>query len=228
MSLIVQEFQRLEELKENKLNNVIISYLEKTYKEIQFRGICNPRGPFKKSLIHFAAMGDCTELLQHLLDFDAPVDDRDQNKRTPLSWAAEYGSFDATKILLKNGAKVNSLDDMYTSPSLVESHLLVVRDVSKLDCKVWPKLRTFQSKSGGNSFIVWDGAAGSFQKNTSTTSQRRRAFEQPTCLLSSNLHSPGFIHNNSPALPVRSHVDSSVLRLLSGVAASETVSYFGR
>lgn len=33
---------------------------------------------------------------------------------------------------------------LYSSPSLVESHLFVVRDVSKLDCKVWPKLRTFQ------------------------------------------------------------------------------------
>ena len=43
-------------------------------------------------------------------------DDLDHNKRTPLSWAAEYGSLGATRILLKNGAKVNSLDDMYCSP----------------------------------------------------------------------------------------------------------------
>ena len=61
-------------------------------------------------------MGNCTTLLRSLLATGAPVDDRDQNKRTPLSWAAEYGSLNAAKILLKNGAQVNSLDDMYTSP----------------------------------------------------------------------------------------------------------------
>ena len=38
-------------------------------------------------------------------------------------------------------------DILYFVASLVESHLLVVRDVSKLDCKVWPKLRTFQIKT---------------------------------------------------------------------------------
>jgi ankyrin repeat protein len=90
-----------------------MNYLDKTHNEIQLTGIFNPRGPYKKSLIHFAVMGDCTELLQSLLDIGAPVDDLDHNKRTPLSWAAEYGSLGATRILLKKTAKVNSLDDMY-------------------------------------------------------------------------------------------------------------------
>lgn len=76
---------------------------------------CNPRGPYKKSLIHFAAMGDCTALLQSLLEIGCPVDDLDQNNRTPFSWAAENGSLSAIKLLLKNGAKVNSLDYMYVS-----------------------------------------------------------------------------------------------------------------
>ena len=116
MTIIEQEFEHLKKIDENKLNNEIMIYLDKTHKNIQLRGIYNPRGPHKKSLIHFAAMGDCTALLQSLLDIDAPVDDCDQNKRTPLSWAAEYGSLSAAKILLKNGAQINSLDDMYSSP----------------------------------------------------------------------------------------------------------------
>ena len=61
-------------------------------------------------------MGDGTALIGHLLRNGAAVDDRDQNKRTPLSYAAEYGALNTVKILLKNGAKVNSLDDCYTSP----------------------------------------------------------------------------------------------------------------
>jgi hypothetical protein len=34
----------------------------------------------------------------------------------PLSWAAEYGAFTSVKILLEHGAKINSTDDMYSTP----------------------------------------------------------------------------------------------------------------
>ncbi|KAJ5597344.1 hypothetical protein N7537_007428 [Penicillium hordei] len=46
----------------------------------------------------------------------AAKDDRHQNKRTPVSWAAEYGALDCVKILLEHGAKLNSTDDMYSTP----------------------------------------------------------------------------------------------------------------
>ncbi|CAG7999847.1 unnamed protein product [Penicillium nalgiovense] len=46
----------------------------------------------------------------------ASKEDRDQNKQTPLSWAAEYGALRVVKILLENRAKVNSMDDMYLTP----------------------------------------------------------------------------------------------------------------
>ncbi|KAJ5111453.1 hypothetical protein N7532_001988 [Penicillium argentinense] len=133
MTIIDEEFKRLKKIQENKLNKHIMEFLGDTHKAILFRGICNPKGPYKKSLIHFAAMGDCTELLQSLLDIGAPVDDRDQNKRTPLSWAAEYGSYNAAEILLKNGAKVNTLDYMYTSPlSWLEMPATLKAKASKL------------------------------------------------------------------------------------------------
>jgi len=35
---------------------------------------------------------------------------RDDNGRTMLSWAAQYGNINIVKILLKNGAEINSLD----------------------------------------------------------------------------------------------------------------------
>jgi ankyrin repeat protein len=63
-------------------------------------------------------MGDCTELLLYLLQWKqgAAKEDRDQNKQNPLSWAAEYGALRVVEILLENGAKVNSVDDMYITP----------------------------------------------------------------------------------------------------------------
>ncbi|KAJ5544167.1 hypothetical protein N7494_005446 [Penicillium frequentans] len=69
-----------------------------------------------RSLIHYAAMGDFSELIRYLLLKNTGVDERDRNKQTPLSWAAEYASLNATKVLLLNGAKNNSLDDIYTTP----------------------------------------------------------------------------------------------------------------
>lgn len=61
-------------------------------------------------------MGDCTELISYLLLNGAKVDDQDQNKRTSLSRAAEFGALGTVKILFANGAKVNTMDDMYLTP----------------------------------------------------------------------------------------------------------------
>ena len=82
------EFKRLKSIQMNALDKNVMAFLEATHISVQSEGICNPMGPFKRSLIHYAAMGDCTELLLQLLEIDAPIDVYDQNKRTPLSWAA--------------------------------------------------------------------------------------------------------------------------------------------
>lgn len=76
----------------------------------------NPSGPFRRSLFHYAAMGDYTEMIHLLLQNGAAVDCCDQNERTPLSWAAEYGALKAVRILVENGAKINSTDDMFCTP----------------------------------------------------------------------------------------------------------------
>ncbi|KAH1904002.1 hypothetical protein KXW40_005940 [Aspergillus fumigatus] len=61
-------------------------------------------------------MGDCSELLHFLLATGAARDDRDLNSRTPLSWAAEHGALKSVKILLEDGAEINSMDDMFSTP----------------------------------------------------------------------------------------------------------------
>lgn len=57
MANIDQEFEHLKKIPENSLNADIMKYLNDAHSEIQLRDISDPRGPYKKSLIHFAAMG---------------------------------------------------------------------------------------------------------------------------------------------------------------------------
>jgi ankyrin repeat protein len=116
ISIIDQELRRIKEIAEIKADNNIMAFLNDVHSSLHSKAASNPRGPFKRSLIHYAAMGDCSELLRFLLRNGAAKDDRDQNKRTPLSWAAEYGALTSVKILLEHGAKINSTDDMYSTP----------------------------------------------------------------------------------------------------------------
>jgi ankyrin repeat protein len=113
---IDSEFQRLKSIAEIRLSDDIMAFLNDAHSSMESKGASNPRGPYKRSLIHYAAMGDCPELLRHLLSTGAAKDDCDQNKRTPLSWAAEYGALDSAKILLEHGAKINSTENMYSTP----------------------------------------------------------------------------------------------------------------
>ena len=115
-TMIAREFQRMKTIREIELNHNIIAFLDDVHASLNEKGATNPLGPFKRSLFHYAAMGDCTELIRFLLQNGAAVDCRDQNKRTPLSWAAEYGGLNTVKILLENGAEINSTDDMFCTP----------------------------------------------------------------------------------------------------------------
>ncbi|CAG8093183.1 unnamed protein product [Penicillium nalgiovense] len=104
------EFERLKAVREISLNAKLVAFVEKAHSSLQSRGLFKQRDCYKRSLLHYAAMGNCTNLLQHLLHNKPNVDSRDQWGRTPLSWAAEYGSLDVAKILLERGANVNALD----------------------------------------------------------------------------------------------------------------------
>jgi ankyrin repeat protein len=117
MAIINGEFLRLKEFDEVKLDADIRDYLEDAHSSFKSMSTLNPReSKFKKSLVHYAAMGDCSELLRFLLANGAARDDRDQNSRTPLSWAAEYVALDSVRILLDDGAEINSMDDMLLTP----------------------------------------------------------------------------------------------------------------
>ena len=117
-TMIAREFQHMKTIQEIELNHNIIAFLNDVHASLNEKGATNPIGPFKRSLFHYAAMGDCTKLIRFLLQNGAAVDCRDQNKRTPLSWAAEYGALNTVKILLENGAEINSTDDMFCTPDM--------------------------------------------------------------------------------------------------------------
>ncbi|KAJ6168074.1 hypothetical protein N7497_000917 [Penicillium chrysogenum] len=104
------EFERLKAVREISLNGKLVAFVEKAHSSLQSRGIFKQRDCYKRSLLHYAAIGNCTKLLLYLLQSKPDVDSRDQWGRTALSWAAEYGSLAVVKTLLEQGANVNASD----------------------------------------------------------------------------------------------------------------------
>jgi hypothetical protein len=75
-------------MKDNQYSEDVMDFFEQAHSILQSNGVSNLKGPCKRSLMHYAAMGDCRELLLQLLALRTPVNLRDRHNRTPLSWAA--------------------------------------------------------------------------------------------------------------------------------------------
>ncbi|KAJ6105304.1 hypothetical protein N7523_010114 [Penicillium sp. IBT 18751x] len=103
------EFGRLKNIREIILNEELVAFVQKAYSLLQSRRGLKQRDCFKRSLLHYAAMGDYTNLLLYLLQSEPKIDSRDMHGRTPLSWAAEYGSLGVMKVLVDRGANVNAM-----------------------------------------------------------------------------------------------------------------------
>ncbi|KAJ6126313.1 hypothetical protein N7523_001925 [Penicillium sp. IBT 18751x] len=116
MKTIDEELERLMKFPAIERATEDPKFLNMARASLESKNLVDLRGPMNRSLMHYAAMGNCSELIRYLLLSNAAVDVRDRNKRTPLSWASEYASLNVVKILLLNGAKINSTDDMYTTP----------------------------------------------------------------------------------------------------------------
>ena len=104
------EFDRLKNIQEVYSNDNHLKYIQKVYLSLQSKGKFKKRDIYKRSLLHYAAMGNCIHLLQYLLQTEPKIDTRDMHGRTPLSWAAEYGSLAVMKVLLEHGADINAID----------------------------------------------------------------------------------------------------------------------
>jgi ankyrin repeat protein len=115
-TVIGGELRRLKGMKDNQSSEGVMDFLEQAHSVLQSNGVSNLKGPCKRSLMHYAAMGDCRELLLQLLALRTPVDLRDGDNRTPLSWAAQYGSYVTARVLVENGANVNALDNTFMTP----------------------------------------------------------------------------------------------------------------
>jgi ankyrin repeat protein len=110
------EFDRLKSIREISLNEDLVVFVEKSYSLLQSRRALERRDHFKRSLLHYAAMGDCTNLPRYLRQNEPKIDSRSMYGRTPLSYAAEHGSLHVVEILLKRGANVNVIDYEGSTP----------------------------------------------------------------------------------------------------------------
>ncbi|KAI3054482.1 hypothetical protein CBS147353_11424 [Aspergillus niger] len=107
---IALEFDRLRNDYILEADKNALKFLEKARTSLESPQTLKRRDTFRKSLLHYAAMGNCTHLLLYLLQNNLNIDSRDMHGRTPLSWAAEHGSLAAAKILLDHGANINAMD----------------------------------------------------------------------------------------------------------------------
>jgi len=115
------EFERLRNINEIFRSKAFLDFLDEAQTSLESRRTLKKRDALKRSLLHYAAMGNCSSLLQFLLQHEPEIDARDMYGRTPLHWAAEYGSLVVVKILLDRGASINALDFEDTTPL---SHLV--------------------------------------------------------------------------------------------------------
>ncbi|CAI7619551.1 unnamed protein product [Penicillium pancosmium] len=110
------EFDYLKTIKEISRNQEITAFVEEAQSSLESKGSFEGVDCYERSLLHYAAMGNCLDLLLFLLQSNPNIDSRDHWGRTPLSWADEYDSLTVTKVLLKRGANVNALEYEGSAP----------------------------------------------------------------------------------------------------------------
>lgn len=92
------EFEHLKAIKGIARNPDLVAFVEKARLSLRAQEKFKRLDCHKRSLLHYAAMGNCTRLLSYLLESKPDVEPRDQWGRTPLSWAIEYCSLEVAKF----------------------------------------------------------------------------------------------------------------------------------
>jgi serine/threonine protein kinase/ankyrin repeat protein len=63
-----------------------------------------------RTALHYAAMGEKTEIVKVLISQDQNLDERDRVRRTPLMWAARSDASEVVEILLQKKANISLID----------------------------------------------------------------------------------------------------------------------
>ena len=97
------------------------------------------RVPKQMTGLHLVAYFGLTEAMTALLKNEYDLDSKDNNGRTPLSWAAEKGHETVVKQLLEKGAKLESKDNNGRTPLLLAAengHGTVAKQLLKKGAKL--------------------------------------------------------------------------------------------
>lgn len=108
---------------------------------ITSRKVLKQRDCFKRSLLHYAAMGDCTSLLHYLLQCDPDIDLSDMYRWTILSYAAEHSSMYVVRTLLNQGSKVNAIDYEGSTPLTLLIHAVNTKSKNLVATEAYLKER---------------------------------------------------------------------------------------
>ena len=82
---ISPEFDRLKRVDEIYLNDELLTFVGKAYLTLESEGKFKRRDLFKRSLIYYAAIGNCTDILLYLLQSKANISSCDMHGPTTLS-----------------------------------------------------------------------------------------------------------------------------------------------
>ena len=117
----------------------------------------NARHKYGKTLLHYAAMKNYTDIVKLLLDKGADINALDETKNTPLHDAVSYGAMDVTGLLLERGADMNLKNDR--AQTALHNAIFLFDKAAALRCVKLFMGRGFDVKKSADAKLLYEAIA---------------------------------------------------------------------